>query len=99
MLVEIQALVSPSVLATPRRAVVGWDTSRLAMIVAVLEARCGLSLFGNDIYLNVAGGLRIGEPGADLAVAGALVSAHTEPRFRKPPCSSGRSDCPATCGR
>ena len=77
MLVEIQALVSPSVLATPRRAVVGWDTSRLAMIVAVLEARCGLSLFGNDIYLNVAGGLRIGEPGADLAVAGALVSSHT----------------------
>lgn len=77
VLVEIQALVSPSVLATPRRAVVGWDASRLAMIVAVLEARCGLSLFGNDIYLNVAGGLRIGEPGADLAVAGALVSAHT----------------------
>lgn len=77
VLVEIQALVSPSVLATPRRAVVGWDTSRLAMIVAVLEARCGLSLFGNDIYLNVAGGLRIGEPGADLAVAGALVSSHT----------------------
>ena len=74
VLVEIQALVSPSALATPRRAVVGWDSARLAMIVAVLEARCGLSLFGNDIYLNVAGGLRISEPGADLAVAGALVS-------------------------
>lgn len=76
VLVEIQALVTPSALATPRRAVVGWDTSRLAMIVAVLDARCGLSLFGNDIYLNVAGGLRINEPGADLAVAGALVSSH-----------------------
>ena len=74
VLVEIQALVSPSALATPRRAVVGWDSSRLAMIVAVLEARCDLSLFSNDIYLNVAGGLRISEPGADLAVAAALVS-------------------------
>ncbi len=77
VLVEIQALVSPSVLAAPRRAVVGWDASRLAMIVAVLETRCGQPLFGNDIYLNVAGGLRIGEPGADLAVAGALLSSHT----------------------
>ncbi len=76
VLIEIQALVSASALATPRRAVVGWDASRLAMLVAVLEARCGLSLFGNDIYLNVAGGLRISEPGADLAVASALVSSH-----------------------
>ncbi len=78
VLVEIQALVSPSPLGTPRRAVVGWDGSRLAMILAVLEARCGLSLAGNDVYLNVAGGLRIGEPGADLAVAAALISAHTD---------------------
>ena len=76
VLVEIQALVSPSALATPRRAVVGWDATRLAMVVAVLDARCGLSLMANDIYLNVAGGLRIREPGADLAVAAALVSSH-----------------------
>lgn len=75
LLVEIQALVAPSALATPRRAVVGWDSSRLAMVMAVLEARCGLSLAGNDVYLNVAGGLRIGEPAADLAVATALLSA------------------------
>jgi DNA repair protein RadA/Sms len=75
VLVEIQALVSPSPLATPRRAVVGWDGSRLAMVMAVLEARCGLGFGGNDVYLNVAGGLRITEPAADLAVAGALVSA------------------------
>ena len=75
MLVEIEALVAPSPLATPRRAVVGWDSGRLAMVLAVLEARCGLALAGNDIYLNVAGGLRIGEPAADLAVAAALVSA------------------------
>jgi len=75
LLVEIQALVSPSPLATPRRAVVGWDSARLAMILAVLEARCGLVLAGRDVYLNVAGGLRIGEPAADLAVAAALISA------------------------
>ena len=78
VLVEIQALVSPSPLGTPRRAVVGWDSSRLAMILAVLDARCGLSLAGNDVYLNVAGGLRISEPAADLAVAAALISAHTD---------------------
>ena len=75
VLVEIQALVSASPLATPRRAVVGWDSGRLAMVMAVLEARCGLAFAGNDVYLNVAGGLRITEPAADLAVAGALISA------------------------
>ncbi|MFQ5784746.1 MAG: DNA repair protein RadA [Alphaproteobacteria bacterium] len=74
VLVEIQALVAPSPLATPRRAVVGWDTGRLAMVMAVLDTRCGLALGGNDVYLNVAGGLRIIEPAADLAVAAALVS-------------------------
>ncbi|MBV8394121.1 MAG: DNA repair protein RadA [Alphaproteobacteria bacterium] len=74
VLVEIQALVSPSSLATPRRAVVGWDSNRLAMVLAVLEARCGVSIGANDVYLNVAGGLRIGEPAADLAVAAAVVS-------------------------
>jgi DNA repair protein RadA/Sms len=78
VLVEIQALVAPSLLGTPRRAVVGWDATRLAMIVAVLDARCGLSVGANDIYLNVAGGLRIGEPAADLAVAAALISAMME---------------------
>lgn len=75
VLVEIQALVAPSPPGTPRRAVVGWDSSRLAMILAVLEARCGVALSGNDIYLNVAGGLRVTEPAADLAVAAALLSA------------------------
>ncbi|MBE7636993.1 DNA repair protein RadA [Sneathiella sp. P13V-1] len=74
LLVEIQGLVAPSQQATPRRAVVGWDSSRLAMILAVLDARCGLSLTGNEVYLNVAGGLRVNEPAADLAVAAALVS-------------------------
>jgi DNA repair protein RadA/Sms len=78
LLVEVQALVAPSPLGTPRRAVVGWDATRLAMITAVLDARCGLSVGANDIYLNIAGGLRIVEPAADLAVAAALVSALTE---------------------
>jgi len=75
VLVEIQALVSPSPQATPRRAVIGWDSNRLAMLLAVLETRCGLAFAGNEVYLNVAGGLRITEPAADLAVALALVSA------------------------
>ena len=74
VLVEVQALVAPSPLGTPRRAVVGWDQNRLSMILAVLDARCGLKLGAQDIYLNVAGGLRIAEPAADLAVAAALVS-------------------------
>ncbi len=77
VLVEIQALVAPSNYGTPRRAVVGWDGNRLAMVLAVLEARCGLQIGPRDIYLNVAGGLRIAEPAADLAVAAALVSAMT----------------------
>jgi len=74
VLVEVQALVSPSPLATPRRAVVGWDSARLAMILAVLETRCGLGLAGSEVYLNIAGGLRITEPAADLSVALALIS-------------------------
>jgi DNA repair protein RadA/Sms len=74
VLVEIQALVSQSPLGTPRRAVVGWDSGRLAMVLAVLEARCGISFAGQDVYLNVAGGLRVSEPAADLAVAAALIS-------------------------
>src|SRR3979411_3034508 len=74
VLVELQALVAPTSLGTPRRAVVGWDPSRLSMVLAVLEAHCGVKLSGHDVYLNVAGGLRIQEPAADLAAAAALVS-------------------------
>ena len=74
LLVEVQALVAESALATPRRAVVGWDPSRLAMILAVLDTRCGMRFASHDVYLNVAGGLRLAEPAADLAVAAALVS-------------------------
>ncbi|GIU67244.1 DNA repair protein RadA [Candidatus Phycosocius spiralis] len=75
LLVEIQALAAPTAFGAPRRAVVGWDATRLAMILAVLETRCGIAFGGRDVYLNVAGGLRITEPAADLAVAAALISA------------------------
>ncbi|MDA0222887.1 MAG: DNA repair protein RadA [Proteobacteria bacterium] len=78
VLMEIQALVAQSSLATPRRNVVGWDSGRLAMILAVLEARCGISFGGMDVYLNIAGGMRISEPAADLAVAAALISARQD---------------------
>jgi len=78
MLCELQALVAPSPTAQPRRSVVGWDGGRLAMILAVLESRCDIAFAGLDVYLNVAGGLRISEPAADLAVAAALVSARED---------------------
>ncbi|MBL6664360.1 MAG: DNA repair protein RadA [Rickettsiales bacterium] len=75
ILVEVQALVSPSFMPTPRRAVVGWDTNRLAMIIAVLGNRFGLNLFDKEVYLNIVGGLKIEETAADLAVALSLISA------------------------
>jgi DNA repair protein RadA/Sms len=76
VLVEIQALiVRLQSGATPRRAVVGWDSGRLSMLLAVLEARCGLNFSSAEVYLNVAGGYRLADPAADLAVAAALVSA------------------------
>ncbi|MCL4188632.1 MAG: DNA repair protein RadA [Rhodobacteraceae bacterium] len=78
LLVEIQALVAPGPPGSPRRSVVGWDSGRLGMVLAVLEARCGIPFAGLDVYLNVAGGLRVSEPAADLAVAAALLSAREE---------------------
>lgn len=80
VLVEIQALVSNTSYPSPKRAVVGWDNNRLSMVLAVLEARCGVNLSGQDIYLNIAGGLKISEPAADLAVAMAILSSlHNKP--------------------
>jgi DNA repair protein RadA/Sms len=78
LLVEVQALVAPTSFATPRHSVVGWDSARLSMVMAVLEARCGVGVGANDVYLNVAGGMRISEPAADLAVAAALLSSLSE---------------------
>ena len=83
LLVEVQALVAPSPMPHPRRNVVGWDSGRLSMLAAVLEARAGLRLSGCDIFLNIAGGVRISEPAADLAVAAALISA-----MNGKPCSA-----------
>ena len=77
LLVEIQALVAPTSLGTARRAVVGWDGSRLSMLLAVLEARCGISFAQHDVFLNVAGGLKVTEPAADLAAAAALLSSRS----------------------
>ncbi|MDR2098809.1 MAG: DNA repair protein RadA [Rickettsiales bacterium] len=74
LLLEIQALVSPSNGGGARRSSVGYDGARLSMITAVLDARCGQEFCGCDIFLNVAGGLKIGEPAGDLAVAAALLS-------------------------
>src|SRR3569623_501034 len=79
VLVEVQALVVRLASgATPRRAVVGWDSGRLAMILAVLEARCGLSFSPCEVYLTIAGGYRVQDPAADFAVAAALISALSE---------------------
>lgn len=79
VLLEVQVLLSAkSGDGAPRRAVLGWDSSRLSMILAVLEARCGVKLNSMDVHLNVTGGLKISEPAADLAVAAALISAATE---------------------
>jgi DNA repair protein RadA/Sms len=78
VLCEFQALVSPAPAGQARRSVVGWDGARLSMILAVLEARCGIPFAGLDVYLNVAGGLRVTEPAADMAVAAALLSARED---------------------
>lgn len=76
ILVEVQALVAPSYIPTPRRAAIGWDYNRLSMIIAILNARIGVNIMDKEVYLNVAGGTKITDPGIDLAVIVALISAH-----------------------
>lgn len=77
VLMEVQALLAANASGSARRSVIGWDQGRLSMLLAVLDARCGVKLSGHDVYLNIAGGLRVAEPAADLAVAAALISAAT----------------------
>ena len=76
MNVEIQTLVSKTTFGQPRRMPLGIDYNRLALLIAVLEKRCGLPLGGYDVYLNVMGGIRLNEPSCDLAVCAALASAY-----------------------
>jgi DNA repair protein RadA/Sms len=76
LLVEVQALVAPTEIVPPRRVATGIDRNRLAMILAVLARNDGPSLAAADVFVNVAGGVRVDEPGADLAIALALASAH-----------------------
>lgn len=78
LLCEFQALVSASTLGSPRRAVIGWDSARLSMLLAVLDTRCGTDFGRHDVFLNVAGGLKISEPAADLAAVIALLSARLD---------------------
>jgi len=75
LLVEVQALVSPSELQQPRRLANGIDRNRLALVLAVLSRHGGVSLGNADVFLNVVGGVRVDEPGADLAVAVAVAAA------------------------
>jgi DNA repair protein RadA/Sms len=74
LLVEVQALVSPSTYGTSRRMAIGIDPNRVSLLLAVLEKRAGLSLAGDDVYVNIAGGMNIEEPAADLSVVAALAS-------------------------
>jgi DNA repair protein RadA/Sms len=78
VVMEVQALLAPNPGGSPRRSVVGWDSGRLSMLLAVLESRAGLRLNQTDVYLNIAGGLKVNEPAADLAVAAAIASAAFE---------------------
>jgi DNA repair protein RadA/Sms len=74
LLVEVQALVSSSSYGNARRTASGIDGSRLALLLAVLEKRAGLNLMGEDVFVNIAGGMTIDEPAADLSVAAAIAS-------------------------
>lgn len=89
LLIEVQALVSKSYFSSPRRTVVGWDINRLFTILAVLESKCKISFADRDVYLNIAGGLKISEPACDLAVAISLLSARSGNVFANETCAFG----------
>jgi DNA repair protein RadA/Sms len=82
ILVEVQALTANTASAQPRRTANGFDMNRLLMLIAVLSKRVGLPLFNQDVYVNIVGGLRIGEPAADLAVAVAIASSFRNQRVK-----------------
>lgn len=78
MLIETQALVSVSAYGTPQRSATGFDTKRMNMLLAVLEKRCGFRLSAQDVFLNIAGGLKVEDPAIDLAVVVAIISSHED---------------------
>ncbi|MNI25060.1 hypothetical protein D3C73_786980 [compost metagenome] len=78
MLIETQALVSHAAYGTPQRSATGFDTRRMNMLLAVLEKRCGFRLSTQDVFLNIAGGIRVEDPAIDLAVLIAIISSHQD---------------------
>jgi DNA repair protein RadA/Sms len=78
MLIETQALVSPSPYGTPQRTATGFDTRRMSMLLAVLEKRCGFNLGAKDVFLNITGGIRVEDPAIDLGLATAIISSHED---------------------
>lgn len=89
LLLETQALVSPSIYGTPQRSATGFDLRRLAMLLAVLEKRCGLQFGQNDVFLNIAGGIKVMDPSIDLAVVTALISSLHDIHVSKKICFAG----------
>ncbi|MCZ2102383.1 MAG: DNA repair protein RadA [Chitinophagales bacterium] len=89
LLIETQALVSPAVYGTPQRSATGFDLRRLAMLLAVLEKRCGLAFGNQDVFLNIAGGIRVSDPSIDLAVVTALISSLQDIHVSKKMCFAG----------
>ncbi|MDR3180114.1 MAG: DNA repair protein RadA [Holosporaceae bacterium] len=89
LLVEVQALVAKSYFAAPRRTVVGWDINRLFTVLAVIESKCKISFSDRDVYLSIAGGLKISEPAGDLAVALSLLSARNGNVVENSTCAFG----------
>ncbi|HEY4324308.1 MAG TPA: DNA repair protein RadA [Mucilaginibacter sp.] len=78
MMIETQALVSPSPYGTPQRTATGFDTRRMSMLLAVLEKRCGFNLGAKDVFLNITGGIRVEDPAIDLGLAAAIISSHQD---------------------
>ncbi len=89
LLVETQALVSPAIYGNPQRSATGFDLRRLSMLLAVLEKRCGLPFGQNDVFLNIAGGIRVTDPSIDLAVVAALISSLQDIHISKKICFAG----------
>lgn len=89
LLIETQALVSPAIYGNPQRSATGFDLRRLSMLLAVLEKRCGLPFGQNDVFLNIAGGIRVTDPAIDLAVVSALISSLHDIHISKKICFAG----------